>query len=463
MTKSAGGAGKITTDPRRLALEAVHSVMEKGAYTNIVLDQYLRKSTLMADDRHLVTEIVNGTIRMLKHLDWVLNLFLQKPLEKQNPWLRNALRISLYQILFMEKIPDYAAVNCAVELTRPKVGPKLAGVANGVLRNIIRNRDSIKYPPVDSLEYLAVYYSQPEWLVDKLMQEFGIEATRSMLSYFNQRPALIIRNNDLLGSRDELISTLNEAGIICHATPRSPWAVQVETMEKSLSDILPFQAGRFYVQNESSMLAVSILKPREGERIIDLCCGVGGKTGFMAEQMNNLGKIDAYDIYDHKLALLVSNCARLGITIATGHQQDILDINAENAPADGVLLDAPCSGLGVLGRRADSRWRKNPTGIAELELLQARLLQKSASLVLPGGRLIYCTCTINRAENEDQVKLFLSNNTDFVLAGFAEDISYFPLDGEDRQLAAGGMLTIIPGKYETDGMFYAKMRRKKNF
>lgn len=454
----------MTKDPRELSLELVYNVLEKGAYTNIVLDQYLRKSTLLSDDRHLVTEIVNGTIRMLKHLDWVLNLFLQKPLEKQNPWLRNSLRISLYQMLFMDKIPDYAAVNCAVELSRKKAGSKLSGVANGVLRNISRSRDSIKYPePVDSIEYLAVYYSQPEWLVQKCLQEYGIHASRNILAYFNQRPPLILRNNELSGSRDELIVALSQEGIHCQASHRTPWGLQVEAMEKSLQDITAFQEGRFYVQNEASMLAVSILKPQAGEHIIDLCCGVGGKTSFMAEQMNNMGMIDAYDIYDHKLALLVSNCTRLGISIVEGHNQDIMTISEGFQPAQGVLLDVPCSGLGVLNRRADSRWRKTPDSISDLLLLQCRLLQKAASMVAHGGRLVYCTCTINRAENDELVGQFIDNNPDFVLEGFAGDISFFPLDSQDKEKAAGGILTVLPGKYEkTDGMFYANMRRKRS-
>lgn len=464
MTRSDDRPSKVFKDPRELSLEIVYNVMEKGAYTNIELDQYLRKFPLLVDDRHLVTEIVNGTIRMLKHLDWVLNLFLQKPLEKQNPWLRNCLRISLYQVLFMDKIPDYAAVNSAVELSRKKAGSKLSGVVNGVLRNIIRGRDSIKYPdPVDSIEYLAVYYSQPEWLVQKCLEEYGIPATRDMLLYFNHRPVQILRNNELLGSRDELIDTLSKEGIHCQASNRTPWGMQVESMEKSLEEITAFQAGRFYVQNEASMLTVSILKPQEGENIIDLCCGVGGKTSFIAEQMNNMGTIDAYDIYDHKLVLLANNCTRLGIAIVKVHKQDILSISEGLKQGQGVLLDVPCSGLGVLNRRADSRWRKTPDIISELSSLQCSLLQKAASMVLPGGRLIYSTCTINREENDELVKKFISINPDFVLEGFAEDISFFPLDREDKEKAAGGMLTVLPGKYETDGMFYAKIRRKKSF
>jgi len=452
---------KSEDDPRQLSLLAIDGVLEKGAYTNIILDQYLRKSKLLPGDRHLVTEIVNGTIRMLKHLDWVLNLFLHKSIDKQNPWLRNALRMSLYQMLFMERIPDYACVNSAVDLVRARAGKQLAGVANGVMRNIARKRAEIKYPePLDSIEYLVVYYSQPEWLVEKLLHQHGLEASREMLAYYNRRPAMILRNNNLLGSRDELLDILRKEGLVCEPSPRTPWGIIVVSSDKSMTDIDAYQEGRFYVQNEASMLAVSVLDPQEGEHIIDLGCGVGGKTTFIAEQMKNTGSIDAYDNYDHKLALLKNNCRRLGISAVQGHNQDILHMDEGIGQFPGVLLDAPCSGLGVLNRRADLRWKKNTDNIAELKYLQSRLLEKAASMVAIGGRLVYSSCTISREENEENVGEFLRTNPDFVIEGFDRNISYFPLDSRDKEKAATGMLTVLPGKYETDGMFYALMRRK---
>ncbi|MDD4801612.1 MAG: 16S rRNA (cytosine(967)-C(5))-methyltransferase RsmB [Syntrophomonas sp.] len=461
--RSAKGSFRDFSDPRELALEIVFNVLEKGAYSNIALDQYLKKSTLIAENRHMVTEIVNGTIRMKKHLDWVLDLFLRQPLDKQNPWLRNSLRIGLYQMFFMEKIPDYAAVDGAVNLCRQKTGAKLAGVANGVLRNISRSRATIKYPqPPDGVNYLAAYYSQPEWLVERLIKDYGIQDARITLQYFNERPSLVLRNNDLLGNRDDLISSLKQEEIYCQISPNTPWGLQVEAMGKSVEDILAFKAGRFYIQNEGSMLAVAILKPEAGETIADLCCGVGGKATFMAEQMNNRGIIDAYDIYSHKLALLANNCARLGITIIKGHKQDIVEFEGEMKPAQGVLLDAPCSGLGVLNRRADSRWRINPEILSELPVLQGKLLQKAAEMVMAGGRLVYSTCTINNAENEMIAEQFVANNPDFVFEGFKSDLSFFPLDSQDKSYADRGMLTIMPGKYNTDGMFYAKLRRKSS-
>jgi len=453
---------KNEKDPRKLSLLIVYQVLEKGAYTNITLDRYLRTASLLPDDRHLVTEIVNGTVRMLKHLDWVLNLFLRKPIETQNPWLRNVLRISLYQMLFMEKIPDYACVNSAVKLIRDKLGSKLSGVGNGVLRNIARNRASLQYPDqADIIKYLAVYNSQPEWLVQKWVAEYDFPVVQNMLTYFNQRPGLVLRNNDLLGSRNELIEALIQEGVHCLASPRTPWGVLIEGMDRSLEELRAYREGRFYVQNEASMLAVCILNPGMGEHIVDLCSGVGGKTTFMAELMNNIGQIDAYEIYQHKIDLLRTNSTRLHVSIINGHHQDIMAIPTGTELAQGVLLDVPCSGLGVLNRRADSRWRKNSEDIINLTGLQAKFMEQAGQLVAPGGRLVYSTCTINSSENEDIVAEFLRNNPVFFLEGFAGEIEFFPLDEEDKRCAATGMLTIIPGKYRTDGMFYARIRRNK--
>lgn len=450
------------TDPRYIAATIVYQVMERGAYTNIALDKYLHDSQLRAEDRHLITEIVSGTVRMIKHLDWVLNLFLSKPVANQHPWLRNIMRISLYQMLFMDKIPDYACVDSAVKLVRQKTGPQLSGVANAVLRNIARNRNALPYPDRnDMVRYLAVYYSQPEWLVKKWLAEYEISVVRDMLIYFNQRPGMVLRTNGLLITREELLERLKQEGVPSRASQNTPWAVVPEEFNQSLDKLKTYQLGYFYVQNEASMLAPAILNPGPNENIIDLCCGIGGKTTFLAELMNNTGQIDAYDVYQHKIDLLKNNCERLRIVNVSGHCQDILALPAGHQTAPGILVDAPCSGMGVLNRRPDSRWRKAVGDVDVLTALQYSLLEKAGQMVTPGGRLVYSTCTINPSENEEIVLKFLNNNSAFRIEGFAEDIGFFPLDNSDQSKAEAGMLTIIPGKYGTDGMFYARMRRSR--
>lgn len=448
------------SDARELALNIVYDVTEKGAYANLSLDKALRVSQLAQNDKKLVTELVNGSIRMIKHLDWVLNLFLQKTVEKQNPWLRNILRIAAYQLIFMQRIPDYAAVNSAVDLSRKKTSRALSGVCNGVLRNIIRNREQIKYPHDSQLQYLSIYYSQPEWLTRMWLEEFGPELTETMFVYFNQSAKLSLRNNELRGSSDQLLQDLAREGVIAYASPLVPWSIRVESLDKSIEELSSYQQGKFYIQNEASMLAAAVLDPQPGEQVIDLCCGLGGKTSHFAETMKNQGNIKAVDLHAHKIALLEKNCRRLGINIVQSQPGDIL--NMEAGPVwERVFLDAPCSGLGVLNRRSDSRWRKNPAEILALSKLQRDLLQKSSQMVKPGGVLVYSTCTINPAENQVLIKDFISDNHDFAAESLSDFIRFIPLDEADLLDAGQGFLTLLPGKYDTDGMFYARLRRSK--
>lgn len=453
--------GHTVSKARYTAAMIVYEITEKDAYANLALAQYLGKYELNREDKNLVTEIVNGTVRMLKHLDWVLNLFLSREVERLNPWLRAVLRVSLYQILFMQKIPAYAAVNDAVELTRKKAGPALARVANGVLRNILRNMDKIKYPK-DKAAYLSVYYSHPEWMVKRWLTEIGEEECIKMMEYNNSRPHLTLRTNSLKVYREELIESLKQEGIWVKKGELTPWDIEVEDMQVFLEATSCYKKGYFYIQNPSSMLAAPILNPEPGEKVYDICAGVGGKTTHLAEFMDNKGEIVAIDLYAHKIKLLEDNCRRLGIDIVKGIAGDVLTMD-DMPEADRVLLDAPCSGLGVLNRRSDIRWKRKEKDIADLVCLQLKLLKKAGGMVKNGGFLLYSTCTINREENEGIVHAFLESNRHFRLVPLADRIDFFPLDEKDRREALQGMLTIYPGKYNTDGMFYALMRRQDTY
>lgn len=451
---------------RLMATDIIYEVTEKDAYANLTLAKFLGNSSLNREDKKLVTEMVNGTIRMLKHLDWVLNLFLSKEIGKQHPWLRTVLRVSLYQVLFMEKIPHYAIVNDAVELTRKKTNRNLARVVNGVLRNILRNENNIKFPDKDKdiIYYLSVYYSHPEWMIRLWLKEMSPDECIKLLHYNNTRPGVVLRTNSLKISREKLIDELISEGVLCHSGSLTPWDIEIEEMKNPIEDNHLYKKGYFYIQNAASMLAAPILDPKPGEKVYDLCSGIGGKTTHMAELMQNQGKITAFDLYPQKIKLLKENCERLGINIAEGQVKDILALDEDmpNPDADKVLLDAPCSGLGVLSRRADLRWKKKESDIADLTCLQLKLLKKAGQLVKDGGMLLYSTCTVNRLENEEIIKDFLKDNRDFFLAGFDDKLECFPLDNKDKMAAREGMLTIYPGKYNTDGMFYALMRRQKN-
>lgn len=444
---------------RILAAEIIYEVSEHKAYTNIALEKYLRNSKLPQVDKNLVTEIVNGTIRMIKHLDWVLNLFLKSDIKGANPWIRVILRMGLYQILFMNKAPNYAVVNDAVELARKKTNHNLSKLINGVLRNIIRNLDDIEYPKKATSNYLATYYSHPKWLVEKLLDNYTYSDLEQILLYNNQRPRLHVRANTLKTRRDDLIDILGKENIVCEPSRLLPNAININKLNLSLVDSAAYKEGLFYIQNAASMLATLILDPKPHDFVYDLCSGVGGKATHLAELMGDQGKIHCYDIYKQKLKILNINAKRLGINIITTNLKDVLTIETQEL-ANAVLLDAPCSGLGVLNRRSDLRWNIKQTTLLELRKLQSDLLASASRLVKVGGCVLYATCTINPLENEGVVNKFLNENRDFGLTGFEDRICDFPLVETDRAAARHGMLTIIPGKYQTDGMFYALLRRK---
>lgn len=448
----------LIPDARSMAINLIYQTMESGAYANLSIDHALRGSKLSQSDKNLVTELVNGSIRMIKHLDWVLNLFLRKSMNEQNPWVRSALRMAAYQILFMQRIPDYAAVNSTVAFIRSKVNKTLAGVCNAVLRNLIRSKEALSYPPINSLAYLSVYYSQPEWLAELWITRYGEELTTTMLAYMNQKPRLTLRVNTLVTDAETLMLELSREGIDVRPSRLLPYSLMIDSMEKSIDQMHAYQAGWFYIQNEAAMLAADILDPHAGENILDLCSGVGGKATHFAEKMKNKGRIKAVELHPHKLTLLGKNCQRLGLTNIKGEQKDILAMEEEPV-WHRVFLDAPCSGLGVLNRRADARWRKDPGEIKDLTQLQLAMLEKAGKMTAPGGILVYSTCTVNTEENENIVTAFMQKNPHFHLEPWANQIAYFPLTEDDREMAKKGWLTIIPGKYGCDGMFYARLRR----
>ena len=451
--------GNDVSEARKLAVELLFNIFEKGAYANLILEKELAGNPLKSEDKNLVTEIVNGTTRMLKHLDWVINLFLTRDITKINPWLRTILRMTTYQIMFMDRIPDYACINDAVTITKQKTNKNLSGVTNGVLRNLVRKLSDLSYPE-DKAQFLAVYFSHPEWIVNLMLDKYGFDTTEQILAFNNQSPQLVIRHNQLQGTRQELIEILEQQNVSCRINNKNPWAINIDHLGISLESTTAYRKGYFYVQNEGSMLAAAILNVLPGQTVYDLCSGVGGKTTHLAEMMQNQGKIKAYELYDKKIKLLQANCARLGIDIIHACQQDILELDESDQLAARVLLDAPCSGLGVLNRRSDMRWRQNPDNMEQLTKLQLELLIKAGQLVDRDGLLLYSTCTINNAENERIVEQFLQEKPNYQLESFSAAITYFGLDTNDANSADQGMLTIIPGKYETDGMFYALMRRK---
>lgn len=444
---------------REIALKVLKNVEENGAYANIALNKVLEKYKPGKLDRAFATEIVYGTLRTLNTLDWVISRFLQQPLASQTVWIRNILRLATYQLMYMDKVPHAAACNEAVELAKKYASAGVVKFVNGVLRNVTRNLDKIEYPDIqmDPVSHVALKYSHPRWMVERWLKEYGLDETIALCTANNQTPPNTIRTNTLRISRDELITYLQQEGVKAQKTRYALEGLNIGGF-LSFRALKPYQQGLFQIQDESSMLVGHVLNPAHGSRVLDAAAAPGGKSTHIAQLMKNTGLILSFDIHPHKLKLIQENCRRLGITNIKGMLGDARVMPAElNNWADYVLLDAPCSGLGVLRRRPDSRWRKEAYQIPILVKQQREMLDSVCKCVRPGGVLLYSTCTITYEENLGQVKEFLSQHDDFML----EDLSpLLPENMADEPGVSSGYIQLLPHIHGMDGFFIARMRKR---
>ncbi|TAJ77108.1 16S rRNA (cytosine(967)-C(5))-methyltransferase RsmB [bacterium] len=441
---------------RELAVEILLKVEKRDAYANILLDHVLKKEPLSARDRALLTQLVYGTLRWRGRIDWHLNRSLRRSLSAANPYLRNLLRLTLYQLLFLNKVPDYAAVNEAVELAKKHRGPGAGGLVNGVARRVLREKE-LQEPnaQADIVSRLAILWSHPDWLVKKWLDYFGREETASLLKANNQEPPLTLRANRLKGSRASLIEMLREKGFNADPAPCSPQGVSLK--QSSAVDRLPgFEEGLFQVQGEASQIVGYILDPRPGERILDGCAAPGGKTTHIAELMEDRGEIIAADVSARGLEKLKQNVQRLALTSVHCLRLDVTrELTGTLAvPFDRILVDAPCSGLGTLRSHPEAKWQKEERDIQRLSRLQKKIVHRLSAYLKPGGILVYATCTLTREENEEIVEDFLNRRRDFVVESAG---SYLP--AEAGNLAWGKYFLALPHKHNTDGFFAARMRK----
>ena len=437
--------------PRGTAVKILNRVERTDSYLDKVLDAELKAQDLSDVDKGLLNELVHGVLRWQNRLDWVLNGFSHGNFAKSEINIKNTLRVALYQILFLDRIPHAAAVNEGVEFIKRIRGEKPAGLVNAVLRNIIRNIDGIRYPAAeeDPVQYLAVYYSHPHWMVRRWVARFGVEETTKLLIAANERPALTLRINRLKTDPGAFLRQLEQQGIACTPSSRTSWFVRVKGLAR-IAQMELFRTGMFTVQDESAALPTLLLDPRPGERVIDLCAAPGGKTTNIAETMNNEGEVIAVDRHEAKLALIRASCERLGLRIVTLREADSSTLEAE--PADRVLLDAPCSGLGVLAKKPDIKWKRDITDILKLGVIQAGLLDNAARLVRPGGVLVYSTCTLEPEENAQAVDAFLARHAEFAAEHAGPFVS--------RDLVnERGFVETFPHRHGMDGAFAARLVR----
>lgn len=438
---------------RKICVDIVEQVLTKNAYSNIVLRHELNKYKLNDKDKGLITEIVYGTIKYKYTIDVILNSFLKNGIKKIDSYILNILRTSIYQIKFLDKVPNFAIVNEAVELAKKKKSIGASKLVNGVLRNYIRNLNKIFYNKNDIVKALCFNYSFDKWLVDMFINQYGVETAEKILEGLNERPAVTVRVNNLKCSYDQAYKKLSEVGYDIEEGYVCPEAIVINK-GKSIENNPLFLEGLITVQDESAMLVAPSMNLKENFEVLDLCSAPGGKTTHISEVMNNTGTVKAFDVHSNKLSLVKDNALRLGISNIKCEEGDASKFNEKlKDTADCVLIDVPCSGLGIIRKKPEIKYTKDIKGLKELIDVQRKIMDNASNYVKTNGILLYSTCTVNKKENEDNIKWFLKKYPEFSI----EPIYYGNLD--NFIYSQEGCLTILPNKY-MDGFFIAKLRRQ---
>ncbi len=434
---------------RGTAVKILNRVERTDSYLDKLIEAELRSGELNDFDKALLMEIVHGVLRWQSKLDWVLNGFFHGNFAKAEVTVRNTLRSALYQILFLDKVPDFAAVNEAVEFIKRIRSDKAAGLVNGVLRNIIRNKEGIHYPDVqnDAALYLSTMYSFPLWMVKRWMNRFGFYETEKLLEASNHKPGLTLRVNTLKTNIDDFKKMFDLQNIAHEQSPFLPLFVRTSTLA-NISNSEIFRRGFFTVQDESAGLAASLLDVQPGERVIDLCSAPGGKTTFFGETMKNSGTIVAVDKYQTRLNLVRSACERLGVTNVQYVAADGVEFSGD--PADKILIDAPCSGLGVLSKKPDIKIKREMREIHDVVKIQQRLLDNAATLLKPGGAMVYSTCTMEPEENFGIVRQFLQSHPEFAVDHAARLVN-------EKLVSPDGFVETFPHRNGIDGSFAIRL------
>jgi 16S rRNA (cytosine967-C5)-methyltransferase len=449
--------------PRELALEVLRRVEEQGAYSGLALHGMLTEAELSRPDTALATELVYGTIQRLNTIDHVLSVKVKGWPRKVEPWVRCLLRMSYYQLRWLERVPAHAAVDEAVRIAKKRGHAGIAGLVNGVLRGLLREGVAPALPAgLTAAERISLMHSHPQWLVERWIAVYGEQTTESMCEANNEPPHSSVRVNRLRTTREKLLADMLEAGLDAALSPLSADAV-VASKAGSLADTPWYREGLLTVQDESSMLVAAAADPRPGMTVLDCCAAPGGKSTHLAEIMHNRGRVIANDLHPHKHSLIDRQKERLGLDIVETTISDALALPDLLPPdsMDVVLLDAPCSGFGVIRRKPEIKWNKTEQDIAGLSELQGKLLRSAAALVKPGGSLVYSTCTIAPEENEQSIRGFLAEFPAFSLDPEWPAEVLRPL--RERNIVTdsfSGMVQLLPHHFGSDGFFIARMRRR---
>lgn len=429
---------------RELILDTLLLIDRDGEYSHIALKQVLDKyQYLDKKERAFITRVVNGTLERMIELDHIIHSFSKVKVNKMKPVIRMILRSGVYQIKYMDAVPDSAVCNESVKLAGKRGFTGLKGFVNGVLRNVSRNLARVEYPSreKDPEGYLSIRYSLPAWLAAQWISEYGLEKAEEIgEGFFAERP-LCVRCNTSRISREELAERLRREGVEVTPDEEVPCALWLQGYDH-VAGLPEFREGLFYVQDLSSMRAVLWADPKEGDQVLDVCAAPGGKAIHVAEMLRGTGMVEARDLTDYKIGLLEENIRRAGLANIQAVKWDAtLPDPEKEEKMDIVLADLPCSGLGVLGKKPDLRYKMTPEKEEELARLQQKILSVAQAYVKPGGTLVYSTCTIHRAENEENTRWFLENHPKFRLR-------------KERQL--------FPGADRGDGFYIAVMEKESH-
>jgi 16S rRNA (cytosine967-C5)-methyltransferase len=436
---------------RGLAVKILNRIERTDSYLDKLLDHQMRSTELSSPDKALLYEIVHGVIRWMGRLDWVLNGFYKGQFSKAIPNLKNGLRVALYQILFLDRVPDYAVVNEAVEFVKRLQGQKPADLTNAILRNIVKNKNGIRYPnpQEDLIGYLSAYYAHPSWMVRRYVSRFDSGSTEKLLLANNEKPFLTLKINAVKTNPEEFRSLLDSVKLRYISGKYLPEFFKLQNLT-NITAWEYFGKGYFNIQDESTGLACKLLDVKPGMRVLDLFSAPGGKTAYLAGLMNDKGEIVAVDRYEARLNILKSNMERLGFKSVRTFAADALEFKDE--PYERVLADVPCSGTGTLSKKPDIKWKKDLLDIKRMTDMQIKYIEKSALHVKVNGILVYSTCSIEPEENYEIVKKFLEKNDNFKLINASITLP-------DELIDEHGCIQTYPHIHQMDGSFAAKLLR----
>lgn len=427
--------------PREVALKILYKIDKEQAYSNIVLNEEIKQNRKSLDEKDigLISEIVYGVTTWKLTIDEIIKKYSKIKLKKISPWILNILRMGVYQIIFLDKIPKSAAVNESVNLAKRYGHSSSSNFVNAILRKIEKNDYEEFFQISDDIERISKTTSMPEWIIKELLKNNNLEIVEQICKNSNIKPKITIRINDLKTNKEEFIKKLEERNINYKETTYKDFLILEKI--KNIENLDLFKNGFFTIQDISAGLTAKILDPKSEDNVLDACSAPGGKTTYMAELMKNEGIIEAWDIHEHRTRLVEENAKRLGINIIKTKVKDasIYD-QSLNEKFDKILLDVPCLGIGVIKRKPDIKWQRKIEDIKEITNIQQNILEKCSKYLKKNGTLVYSTCSILKEENENVIYKFLEKNNNF-------------------EIVENSIMNIIPDD-EKDGFFICKLRKK---